>query len=180
VTSRPDPRSGLDADGKWTPAFEGQRPPDELRPARGYSWPAFEPGNSIAVRHGVYVKPRLRPEHSAEVDEILAAILEAQPPEFRGPRFDLAREMFACRVWQARRAYADLAEHGLLRGEERLPAPILRYLGTLERTLQRDMAELGLTPRSMTELGLDMARTGDALRAHLEERYGTADQHDTT
>jgi hypothetical protein len=32
-------RSGIDADGGWTPAFEGQRP-------------AFQPGNTAAEVHG--------------------------------------------------------------------------------------------------------------------------------
>src|SRR5947207_2297914 len=82
------------------------------------------------------------------------------------------RQGLACRVWQARRAYKDLSERGLLRGAERQPAPILRYLGTLERTIQRDLEAFGLTPRAFAELGLDLARTKDVLADYLAERPG--------
>ncbi len=143
-------------------------------PARGYSWPPFEPGNTVSMRHGFFSSPRLRPEDSAEVDEISVAVWELLPAGHRLPSFAPAVEGLACRIWQARRAYADLAEHGLLRGDDRQPAPILRYLGTLERTIQRDLEGLGLTPRAWAELGLDLTRArGEALRQHLAERYGS-------
>lgn len=151
---------------------ERSQGPGRGNPARGYSWPPFEPGNEVAVTHGFYVSPRLRPEHAAEVDEIASRVWDLLPATLRQPSYAPAVEGFACRVWQARRAYADLAEHGLLRGVGREPAPILRFLGTLERTIQRDLEQLGLTPRSAAELGLDLTRAkGEALRAHLAEKY---------
>jgi hypothetical protein len=63
----------------------------------------------------------------------------------------------ACRVWRLRRGYRDLSENGLLR-ESGQPAPILVDLAKLEGGLVRDLAELGLTPRAMVGLGLDLLR----------------------
>jgi hypothetical protein len=157
--SRPDPRSGLDEEGRFTPAFPGQRPP-------------FEPGHELSVRHGFYASPLLRPDDREEVAAIEVNAWALLPEGLQLDRYRLAVEGLACRIWQARRAYADLAEHGLVRGPDRQPAPILRYLGTLERTIQRDLEGLGLTPRAAAELGLDLVRAkGEALRAHLAEHY---------
>jgi len=56
---QPDPRSGLDERGEWTPAFEGQRPP-------------FEPGHELSVRHGAYSELRL----GKRVDELVPDLRE--------------------------------------------------------------------------------------------------------
>ena len=105
-------------------------------------------------------------------DEISAMLAQ----EARGDRFRLARQALACRIWQARRAYADLAEHGFVRGPDQVPAPILRYLGTLEKTIQRDLADLGLTPRSAAELDLDVVRANDILGDYLSKRDKAGDK----
>ena len=44
-------------------------------PARGYSWPPFESGNTAAQRHGAQSERHLRPL----VDELLEALPEAAP-----------------------------------------------------------------------------------------------------
>ena len=56
MADRPDPRSGLDEDGVWTPAFEGQRQP-------------LEPGHELTVRHGAYSQLRLTQRAGEVVDE---------------------------------------------------------------------------------------------------------------
>jgi hypothetical protein len=56
MADRPDPRSGLDEDCVWTPAFEGQRPP-------------LEPGHELTVRHGAYSQLRLTQRAGEIVDE---------------------------------------------------------------------------------------------------------------
>jgi len=117
--------------------------------------PPFEAGNTAAVKSGFWASPMLRETDRAEVAEIEASIWDLMP--VRSPTFALAVEQLACRVWRQRRAYSDLAEHGILRDAQ--PAPILSDLSKLERAIGRDLVELGLTPRSAAALGLDLAAT---------------------
>jgi hypothetical protein len=65
--------------------------------------------------------------------------------------------MTAARIWRWRRAYAYLAEHG-----EDASHALLRDLNVLERSLQRDLADLGLSPRAAAELGVNLARLAAA------------------
>ena len=66
VAMTPDPRSGLDTEGRWAPAFAGQRPP-------------FEPGHALSTRHGAYAVLTLR-DRAGEVAESLRAIVPAFSP----------------------------------------------------------------------------------------------------
>jgi hypothetical protein len=150
---------------------DGFRPPSGL-PARRYSWPPFEAANTAAVKHSAYVSPMLRPEHRAEVEEIASDVWSLLPEGLQLERYTLGIEGLACRIWQARRAYADLSEAGVVRGADRQPAPILRYLGTLERAIQRDLEAFGLTTKAAAELGLDLIRAADVLGEYLDAKHG--------
>jgi len=66
----PPSRSGIDEDGVWSPAFEGQREP--FRPGNELR---FEPGNDLAVRHGAFATLKLGPR----VDELAAEVRELVP-----------------------------------------------------------------------------------------------------
>jgi hypothetical protein len=126
------------------------------QPARGYSWPPFEPGNTAAVRSGFWASPTLRPDDRAEVEEIAASLREVMPLYLAA--FEPVLEQLACRLWRQRRAYGDLSEHGILRADGK-PAPILIDLSKLERQIARDLADLGMTPRAAAALGVDVATT---------------------
>jgi hypothetical protein len=65
--------------------------------------------------------------------------------------------MTATRIWRWRRAYAYLSEHG-----EDPSRALLRDLNVLERSLQRDLADLGVSPRAAAELGVNLARLAAA------------------
>jgi hypothetical protein len=121
-------------------------------PARGYSWPPLEPGHTLSIRHGFYASPMLREADRVEVAEICDSLRELVP--CYSPAFEPALEQLACRLWRQRRAYADLSEHGLVRDGK--PAPVLRDLAHLENRIARDLAELGMTPRSAAALGVDV------------------------
>jgi hypothetical protein len=146
--------SGIDpATGEWAPAFPGQRPP-------------LETGHTLTLKSGFWAAPRLRPDDRAEVEELVVRSWELLP--FRRPEFELAVEQLACRIWRQRRAYADLAERGIVRDGK--PAPILADLGKLENTIQRDLETLGLTPRSAASLGADLVRTEESLVVSLQRQ----------
>jgi hypothetical protein len=123
-------------------------------PARGYSWPPAEPGNTLAVKSGFWMSPMLRDEDIAEVNEIAAAIRDLMP--VWRPEFEPAVELLSCRIWRVRRGYRDLSEHGLIRDGQ--PASVLSALAKAEGAISRDLATFGMTPTSAVALGLDLMR----------------------
>jgi hypothetical protein len=128
-------------------------------PARGYTWPPFEPANLAALKSGFWASPTLRADDRGEVEEIAASIRERMP--CYSPAFEPAIEQLACRIWRQRRAYADLSEHGVVRDGK--PAPVLVDLSKLENAIARDLSELGMTPASRMRMGLDVALARKAL-----------------
>lgn len=123
-------------------------------PTRGYKWADADQGNLLAVKSGFWIDPTLREEHRAELDEIGMQIWEVLP--FKRAEFAPAVGQLALRLWRQRRAYRDLSEYGIVRDGK--PAPLLVELAKVENAIQRDLVELGLTPRSAAALGLDLAR----------------------
>ena len=79
------------------------------------SWqrPPFEPGNLAHRRSGLWTVPTLRADDRAGLEEITAGIWEVMP-DYQAS-FSVVVEQLALRIWRQRRAYADLAEHGLVR-----------------------------------------------------------------
>jgi hypothetical protein len=135
--SGPDPRSGVDEQGKWTPVFPEQRSP-------------FEKGHRPSVRHGAHVKILL-PEEREECEAIAQAIREAMLLGLGYSEADEpAVQAAAMCAWRLTRIYSDLDENGVLRNGD--PAPLLRHVDTTERTLQRWCDRLGLHPVSRAEL----------------------------
>jgi len=110
---------------------------------------------------------RLAPRAAAIADdlrEIVPTAGSADEPAIRLLALVLAR-IEAANEW--------LAEHGLFRGARGEPQPILKALSTWENTAARLCDRLALTPTSRAALGLDLTRAkGEALRAHVAERYG--------
>jgi hypothetical protein len=54
----------------------------ELRPARGYSWPPFEGGNQVGLKHGVYSHGLVIAERARELaDEIRESMPHYEPAD---------------------------------------------------------------------------------------------------
>jgi hypothetical protein len=121
------------------------------RPA--WSRAPFQPGNQLAVTHGFYSK--FGESDQAEVEEIGDSIRSALP--LYSSSFEPLIAMVAAKVWRWRRAYAYLAEHG-----EDASRSLLQDLNVLERGLQRDLADLGCSPKAAARLGVDLVRLADA------------------
>jgi hypothetical protein len=131
--------------------------------ARGYSWPAAEPGNTLAVTHAFY--SRIRDEDAPELEAIAEAIREAM----RGAgsyasTFEPSVVMMAGRVLLRARAYAVALEQGV----ERVAPSLLKNLIALEGKLQRDVEMLGLSVRSAADLQLTVARAHATDRERIE------------
>lgn len=154
----PDPRSGVDEHGVWTPAFEGQREP-------------FQRGHELSTRHGFYADI-FRPNDQAEVGAIADWLADQMGPELAGERFDAQRLLTAARIWRWRRGYRLLSETEDMRSASR---SLLRDLNVLERTIQRDLHALGLTPLGRSVLGLNIVRATSALEEYVERVYGAGD-----
>jgi hypothetical protein len=60
------------------------------------------------------------------------------------------------------------------------PRPIVKLVSSWENTAARLLDQLGMSPTSRARLGLDVARArGEALRAHVAERYAAGDEPET-
>jgi hypothetical protein len=124
----------------------------------------FQPGHELSVRHGAYATITLAPratELADEIRELVPARSASDEPTIR---------LLALALAQVEAAATYVAEHGIVDGKGN-PQGVLRHLGTMTNTAARLCGQLGLTPTSRAALGLDLSRTGDALRRHLDERY---------
>jgi hypothetical protein len=133
-----------------------------------WSRPPFEPGNTLAARHGAF-SPSIVGTRAAEVAERIAEIV----PNFNeshAPTVELlAREL-------ARIELADewLDANGILDASGK-PAGILKMRSVWTNSAARLANDLALNPTAQAKLGLNVARArGEALRAHLAESYGAS------
>jgi hypothetical protein len=143
----PDPRSGVQPDGSWVPAFEGQRPP-------------LPPGHEVTVQHGAY-SPRKR---DALAEEIRSAVLADPAVGY------LQQPRWAAAVWAWARAEAQcqllvefLEQRGREAGDgvgdlsaERVRSAYLLLHRAEARALSGRRA-LGLDPLAAARLGRDKA-----------------------
>jgi len=129
------------AEGKWEPAFDGQRPP-------------FKPGHEVSTRHGAYSPRKVDPLATELVDALLtddgAAYLRA--PAFRP----------ALWAWSRAEAQTQLLTEYLGDtigdlGDEKVRAAYL-LLHRAETRAQTGRARLGLDPLSRARLGKDVAQ----------------------
>jgi hypothetical protein len=144
--------SGIDQNGKWTPAFPGQRPP-------------AGPGNTLGETHGCYSPMRLQ----ARADEFYVQLAPHVPihTQADGPVLSLACFSLA----QVERAGLVLAVeqarvvHAADEGEP--PAPRFDRLAADARawvkTASRLLDQLGMSPTSRARLGLDISATQRSL-----------------
>jgi hypothetical protein len=142
---------------------------EEALPKSGNLQPAppFEPGNGLAVTHGSYSRLRL----SEEAGETAAVVRELVPVGHVADTPTI--EAFA--VEQLRRAAAALEQAS----ENGQRAKLLRLSQDAQgwaNVALRYARELGLSPRSRSELGLALARTAAATRSTYDMRRLTSEE----
>lgn len=135
------------------------------RPARGYSWPPFQPGHTLTMRHGAYSPRRVDPLATTLVE----AVMEATPY--------LGEASYAPALWAWARAEARvqlltewLDDHGLLDDDGR-PRGAADLLVRCERLAAESRARLGLDPLSRARLGRDVT----AARVDLAQLFAELD-----
>ena len=135
-------------------------------PARGYSWPPFEPGNLAAVTHGAR-SPALVRERA---EQLAPQVLEVHPhlDERRdGPAVmryaTLLARIERVYAWLGERADAVFAdvESGEVHG-------VYQRLGEWERAAGLSEDRLGLSPLTRAKLGIDQLRAADLVTALAE------------
>lgn len=143
----PDPRSGLDERGEWSPAFPSQRPP-------------LEEGHTLTLRHGAYSVVQLE-KRAAELRPALEADL---PPAVREGGFGASIDLAALALARAEAAAQGLA--AMDPNDERVEL-LDRRLGRWLKAATQALEQLGATPRARAALGLDLA-AAERDRAHAE------------
>jgi hypothetical protein len=76
-------------------------------PARGYSWPPFEEGNTASLRHGLYASRFQLLEGEKEIEEIADAVRAALP--IYASAFEVGIQLLAGRIWRLKRGYQHVA-----------------------------------------------------------------------
>jgi hypothetical protein len=136
----PDPRSGLDAEGRFVPVFEGQREP-------------FAPGHELSVKHGAYADVKLTPR----TDELADQIRDGVPG--RRPVDDIAIRLLALCLARVEAAAAVLGDEVASDARARLEQDMRRWTAEAGRWSDR----LGLSPAARARLGVDVAIATRAL-----------------
>jgi hypothetical protein len=151
--NRPDPRSGLDEQGGWSPVFEGQRPP-------------FTPGNELSVRHGAFSMVKLEPRVHELVGEIRELVPAWRPPD------DVTIHLLAIALARIEALYAKLTA-----GDVDLAESADKWLRSWVNSARQSADKLALNPTARGRLGLDVAQTARVLtladlhaEAELERR----------
>lgn len=131
-----------------------------LRPA-----PPAPKRNRRASKHG------LRAQYPAGIEAAAADVAEGFPVrDATGhvpAQFRLAAEALATAVARKRSGEAWLNEHGPL-DENGAPRPAAELLEKTARSVERLLAECGMTPRAAAALNLDVARSVDLASAMSE------------
>ena len=149
-------------------------------PARGYSWPPAEPGNTLALKYGA---------HSPRVYEPIARALVAAVID---EREDLVPYRHAVEAWADAEARAALLRQylvdvGMLDDEGEPREGLLKWLVQFEKRAEAGRRQLGLDPRSHAELlrhRVEAQRSAadlDGLRergARIVEGYAELDDRD--
>ena len=110
-------------------------------PARAYSWPPFEPGNDVSIRHGAYAALHLRPR----AEEIAVRLREAMGDTFED-KFTPALETASIALARIERAAGFLFDLDEPEIEERFSRLDDRLKGWVRLALQ-NLEALGLTPK---------------------------------
>ena len=139
------------------------------QPKRGYSWPPFEPGHQVSLKHGAW-SPRVVDPLAEELVATVAATVDWWRPCDRPAIWAWARAEVRCQLlveWLAGKG-GDVNDDGTMR-------PAAEALTRLEATAGTLRARLGLDPLSRARLGRDVAGT----QVDLARLWATEDRDAT-
>jgi hypothetical protein len=158
-----DPATGQE----WTPEFEGQRPP-------------FQPGNDLALKHGIWSPATVNPVAEQLIGELLA---DPTLDYLAAPRF--ARSVHQWAIAQAKVDLLSTWVDGMTiqqaADSDRGKTSPLELLRKWMTTAQGYAQRLGLDPLSAARLGKDIAgaRHADAATLLTQARAKAENPADT-
>ena len=120
--------------------------------ARGYSWPAFETGNTVSVRHGAYARLQLSEPAAATADVLRDLVPLSHDAD------EAVLQVFGLVLEQLKRAAVALDDAA--DRKERLELSRDARAWTAKALACADV--LAMTPTSRARLGLDLARAHSA------------------
>lgn len=130
-----------------------------VRPrGRGYSWPAFEPGNTVARRHGAQSPSTLR-----ELALVARDALLDECPWLHQPEFTAAVEALC---WAE--AQCELYRKHFAEAEELMEAKGLDRWDRAEARASRLRGELALTPTGFVRFVAAVTTNGSAAAGAIE------------
>jgi hypothetical protein len=115
------------------------------QPARGYSWPPFETGNEVGLRHGAFSKRRFEPL----ARELIEGVLAEHPHLGRHPEALASWADSEARAWLLRDW---LTERGMFDAGGASTEGALKWLIAFDKRAEAGRKALGLDPRSELEL----------------------------
>ncbi|HVV76332.1 MAG TPA: hypothetical protein VHC43_09880 [Mycobacteriales bacterium] len=137
------------------------------QPARGYSWPPFQPGHELSLKSGAWSPKHVDPLALELLEEVASDPSTAYlgQPAFAGTlrlwAFAQARaELYA--EWLAKLPFEEQVRAPKGSRNNRAPIEIWRALATSAANLA---AQLGLTPLARARLGRDVATAESAAAA---------------
>jgi hypothetical protein len=149
------------------------------RPARGYSWPAFERGNTAAMTHGA--RSRNLEAFERRASELMPAVFEANG-HLDELRDGAAVVRYAMALARVERVYAWLSQRDDPAFADVEAGKVHAVYERLERwERQADAAEerLCIAPLTRAKLGLDRMRAkaiaDEALESYLSEQEAAGD-----
>jgi hypothetical protein len=131
----------------------------EDRRVRGYSWPPFEPGNMVALRHGGFSEQLA----AQTIEEIAPRLLEVAPWLAR-PEYALAVARYLRSEALALVTFSAIERILVEDGAEAVPERLWQAHNAAANTARREGSVLGLDPASRERIGAARAvDRGDAL-----------------
>jgi hypothetical protein len=123
----------------------------ERRGARGYSWPPFEKGNLVAVKHGASSERIV----SARAAEIRVLLVESFP-FLAEPIFAEALERYVRAEARARLLYDYCFAKAEAEGVEAVPRTLWQEASRAESNAAKCAQDLGLDPAGFARIGRDL------------------------
>lgn len=128
-------------------------------PARGYSWPPFQPGHELSMRHGAWSPRKVDPLAEQLAEELLA---DEGVAYLRQPRWAAAVAAWArceARITLVSEYLVGLAGVGQLGDlEDPRVTAAYRLLDRWEAAATQQRGRLGLDPLSASRIGRDVAQ----------------------
>ena len=132
------------------------------RPARGYSWPPFEPGHTLSLVHGAD-SPRTVTAKAAELEPAFTTWLTEYAPWVSSPEFGPVRVNYLRSAAVVELLEADIVATVTEHGTAKVPTRRFETLLSALRNERDALTAMGLTPPTRVQMAATVAGTENTL-----------------